>query len=513
MTITPETLERIRNNDPTLDTLNLSDNELNPEDVIALAEVLKTNSTLQSLNLSDNDLNPEDPIARYYQWNNFRLNYATTITLIKLLFLGHIMMFRSRYFPHEMLQSLYRHWNPARLEGVVAIAEALKTNSTLNTLDLHKAKLRPKDIRALAEALKTNSTLQSLNLGNNDLEPESVRALAEAITSNYTLLSLHGVESEAITQYIERNHAIHASLISIYTLCENGEFNWDTLDKSFENFIELTPNPSENTLADIDFLSENYRLLNALSHINGGALNEAIQYLEAPFKNKQLQALADKALTHALPLTDAFNTAAPNTRKARNQWLAYQHRNEPKSPLFKMAIYEINHPGEYFTLDKMYSSQDNESQLLPYQILQNTAQQALQSIEDKSTPEALLLLECLKQKEYHRVSIGKLFQSPAFLKTLQQNYPDNTRFQCLETMLFFKNLNRTYNIPADLNTVPPITEASGVSEKYKAAVQSLENNKPQPSLQDKLSETKETLHQFIKNAYEEDEDNPERPSI
>jgi Ran GTPase-activating protein (RanGAP) involved in mRNA processing and transport len=44
-------------------------------------------------------------------------------------------------------------------DGAKALAEALKTNSTLTTLDLQNNSIGPDGAKALAEALKTNSTV------------------------------------------------------------------------------------------------------------------------------------------------------------------------------------------------------------------------------------------------------------------------------------------------------------------------------------------------------------------
>ena len=49
-------------------------------------------------------------------------------------------------------------------EGAKHLSEALKTNSTLQTLDLYN-NIRPEGAKHLSEALKTNSTLQTLISG------------------------------------------------------------------------------------------------------------------------------------------------------------------------------------------------------------------------------------------------------------------------------------------------------------------------------------------------------------
>ncbi|KAG0378852.1 hypothetical protein BGX24_002642, partial [Mortierella sp. AD032] len=74
--------------------------------------------------------------------------------------------------------------------GAVALAEALKTNSTLTTLELIGNSIEENGAVALAEALKTNSTLTTLNLGSNSIGDNGTVALAEALKINSTLSTL-----------------------------------------------------------------------------------------------------------------------------------------------------------------------------------------------------------------------------------------------------------------------------------------------------------------------------------
>ncbi|KAG0041328.1 hypothetical protein BGZ89_007519, partial [Linnemannia elongata] len=71
------------------------------------------------------------------------------------------------------------------------LAKALKTNSTLTTLDLQGNSIGDDGAKALAEALKTNSTLTTLNLYNNSIGDDGAKALAEALKTNSTLTTLN----------------------------------------------------------------------------------------------------------------------------------------------------------------------------------------------------------------------------------------------------------------------------------------------------------------------------------
>lgn len=105
-----EAIERLKSNDPTLTSLNLSGNEIGDFGAQALAEALTENNTLTSLNLSVNDI-------------------------------GDL--------------------------GAQALAEALAENNTLTLLGLSGNKIGVKGAQALAEALRVNNTITTFNLRFN----------------------------------------------------------------------------------------------------------------------------------------------------------------------------------------------------------------------------------------------------------------------------------------------------------------------------------------------------------
>ena len=73
----------------------------------------------------------------------------------------------------------------------MAIAKALKTNSTLQELVLDGNKIGDDGAVALATALKSNSsTLLQLKLWHSAIHFDGLRAIAEALRTNSTLLEL-----------------------------------------------------------------------------------------------------------------------------------------------------------------------------------------------------------------------------------------------------------------------------------------------------------------------------------
>ncbi|KAL0242759.1 hypothetical protein GEMRC1_005322 [Eukaryota sp. GEM-RC1] len=75
-------------------------------------------------------------------------------------------------------------------EGARALAEALKVNDSVTSIDLEYNSIGAEGARALASALKVNASVTSINLGRNCIGDECVRALADALKVNSSLTSV-----------------------------------------------------------------------------------------------------------------------------------------------------------------------------------------------------------------------------------------------------------------------------------------------------------------------------------
>ena len=128
-----ETMRRMSENDPTMTTLNVSDESIGTAGASALAEALKVNKTLKTLDIGVNSI-----------------GYA----------------------------------------GVTAFAEALVVNNTVTTLYVWSNSIGDAGASALAEALKVNKTLMALNIADNSIGADGASALAEALKVNKTLTVL-----------------------------------------------------------------------------------------------------------------------------------------------------------------------------------------------------------------------------------------------------------------------------------------------------------------------------------
>ncbi|KAG0046352.1 hypothetical protein BGZ83_008494, partial [Gryganskiella cystojenkinii] len=108
--------------------------------------------------------------------------------------------------------------------GTQALAEALKTNSTLTTLCLQSNSIGDKGAQALTESLLTNSTLTTLDLRHNSIGPSGAQALAEALKTNLTLTLLNlsnntmgpnGTQALPITTMVKSSFAFLAAVASV----------------------------------------------------------------------------------------------------------------------------------------------------------------------------------------------------------------------------------------------------------------------------------------------------------
>ncbi len=204
MPISEELLQRIRDNDSTLTSLDLRDNQIGVEGAQALASALKHNTTLAELNLERSQIEKEgaEAIAEVFT-SNFNTN----------------------------LRSLNLNGNRIGNEGVKAILEGLKHNKTVRHLDLESNQIGSEGVKFIADELKTNKILRSLDLASNLIGNEGAEFIAEALKTNTILKSLNlkgnQISDEgaiALASGIEFNTTLfHLNLVSNFRIVNQGE--------------------------------------------------------------------------------------------------------------------------------------------------------------------------------------------------------------------------------------------------------------------------------------------------
>ena len=112
----------------------------------------------------------------------------------------------------NLINSLNLAGNEISDDGVKAIAEALKENTSVTNLDLRYTKIGDDGAKAIAEALKKNTSVTNLDLSSNKISDEGAKAIAEALTVNTTItrLDIHknqigAAGAKDIVDFIRRN--------------------------------------------------------------------------------------------------------------------------------------------------------------------------------------------------------------------------------------------------------------------------------------------------------------------
>lgn len=208
------------------------------------------------------------------------------------------------------------------LEGSRALAEALKINTTLKILNLRHSGLKTQGVSIMLGSLKNNASLQHLDLRENYVYYEHTKAvedaLVEALRNNSTLLSLH-LEADhtyndayAPTNYYTSNdYAIAAALETNTTLLELDTLSTigstylkrnQDLDKELKLSICLKPlgDFHQNNSLDLDDINTQ---INALTTLEPRILStiDALPETEYVYENYRLLiALSHLAGAHPL---------------------------------------------------------------------------------------------------------------------------------------------------------------------------------------------------------------------
>jgi hypothetical protein len=201
MVLEEKLLQRLRANDSTLDTLNLSD--IGDKGAKDLSEALKVNSTLVTLSLGDSGDKGATHLSEALKVNSTLVTLDLTCSSIGdegAKDLSEALKVNST------LVTLKLRTNSIGAEGAKDLSEALKVNSpdsTLVTLDLSNNSIGAEGTKDLSDALKVNSTLVTLDLRDNSIGDEGAKGLSEALKINSTLVNLRLVENSIGDEGIE----------------------------------------------------------------------------------------------------------------------------------------------------------------------------------------------------------------------------------------------------------------------------------------------------------------------
>ena len=114
---------------------------------------------------------------------------------------------------NSSLISLNLQKNSIQNEGAIAIAHGLKVNFSLTSLNLSSNSVQQEGAIAIAKALQMNITLTLLDLGENQIHQVGATSIAKALTYNPTLLDLGcNQQFSGLQEFKATYHNLHGLL-------------------------------------------------------------------------------------------------------------------------------------------------------------------------------------------------------------------------------------------------------------------------------------------------------------
>ena len=211
-----EALGKMLEQHPSLIELDLQHNRISPKGAKAFAKKLQKNGCLTSLNLDHNAVGDKgtESFAKYLKHNR----KLTVLSLINnQITVKGALALADLFSSNPVYTALSLGGNAIGDQGLILLAEKLKKIIKLKSINLSQTQLSDVSLGALmellqksparcdvsgnrlsfvtakvlAEALKSNSNIQDLNLSDNRFGPEGAAALGDMLAKNRKLRILH----------------------------------------------------------------------------------------------------------------------------------------------------------------------------------------------------------------------------------------------------------------------------------------------------------------------------------
>ena len=204
----------------TLQQLNISHNMLSYEAIETISKYLKDNKSIQKFNISHCCIigNGPELIAEAIE-----INTTLRILDISCNWLGDvgIISIANNLKCNNTIQKLNLSSTWMASSGAVKIAEALCVNTALQTLDVSHNILQDVGVTAIGECLKKNSTLQNLNVSFTSFTNLTAIKFAETLQVNTGLHTLNlftesVVDIDGVTFNMTILKAVHFNTSIIY---------------------------------------------------------------------------------------------------------------------------------------------------------------------------------------------------------------------------------------------------------------------------------------------------------
>ena len=176
----------------TLVELNLGSNRLGVDGMKALMYLLKQSKSLESLGLGDCKCTDKEAVilAKALSENESlqevdlhgnRFNVEAGLAFGKML---------DQRTSKSQIVDLDLSWTEIRKEGAVAVARAIKHNTTLEKLDLSYCAFGDYGTMEMMESLRTNNVMNWLEMDNNAIKGKGSLVIANSLEDNKTLTYL-----------------------------------------------------------------------------------------------------------------------------------------------------------------------------------------------------------------------------------------------------------------------------------------------------------------------------------
>ena len=333
-----EEIVTVMDNNTTVQSLNLSDNNFNNADAERMAKVLIKNTTLQELDFSKNSISTKGATSiseslEYnitlqhlkISWKSYFINtdYSTISLSQKYIKDSDARIVASILCSNKTVFKLDLSQNKVSDYGAEGLGKCIKTNKSLIEINLSRNIISNIGLSKIAVGLQDNQTLQKLDISHNNLFRKGPLAIGECLKVNNTLKELN----------ISSNKISNNEMISI---CEALQMNITTL---------RILNVSHNNLSDIgtvigDCLIKNNSLQELNLSYNMISDDEVVSIGEALQANTTLQTLDisnNKKVT-----SDGIHAFGDCLRKGINL------------QLLRISLNDLN----YITFDSMLNSTD-----------------------------------------------------------------------------------------------------------------------------------------------------------
>ncbi|MDF1826707.1 MAG: hypothetical protein P1U39_00285 [Legionellaceae bacterium] len=295
----------------------------------------------------------------------------------------------------------------------------------------------------LFESLTNNTLVKHLDLSNiTNITNALVAKLSDILKTNYTLteLVLPPKTSLRIQVYVTRNRAV-ADCLNIFSHYLNDEMvSFEDVHERIKKLLYIAPflATEEHELPDTHYLIEAYRVLCSLSYLLGAQPVQALSLLQTPIQPPHLNPVVDKICAEALM---AIPTTPENFEK-HHTLLAYSARHNPTSVECATALATLSKMSlDPVSIEDVQQCLRHPKQLpngatwLSYDEIFNIAWQAYEKIRYGRSPDKHFLRRVIDRPYYCPKTVHFLFKSDTFISALLQQYPDQTKFQCLEGFL------------------------------------------------------------------------------